>query len=73
MRDNQTSVRHSPAELNVGHHVRISKEKFKFAKIGEQIYTTEIFQIHKVVSRTPRRVYELVDLLGKHIEGQFYA
>jgi hypothetical protein len=40
---------------------------------GEQNYTTEIFQIHKVVPRTPRPVFELVDLLGKHIEGQFYA
>jgi hypothetical protein len=25
------------------------------------------------VPRSPRPVYELVDLLGKHIEGQFYA
>jgi hypothetical protein len=38
-----------------------------------KIYTTEMFQIHKVVPQTPRPVYELVDLLGKHIEGQFYA
>jgi hypothetical protein len=25
------------------------------------------------VSRIPRPVYELVDLLGKHIDGQFYG
>jgi hypothetical protein len=41
--------------------------------VGEQNYTTEIFQIRKFVPRSPRPVYELVDLLGKHIEGQFYA
>ena len=55
------------------HRVRIGKEKLKFAKVGEQNYTTEIFRIPKVVRRAPRPVYELQDLLGKHIDGQFYA
>jgi hypothetical protein len=73
MRAKQTSVSRAPAKFKVGQHVRIRKEKLKFAKGGEENYTTEIFQIHTVVSRSPRPVYELVDLLGKHIEGQFYA
>jgi len=51
--------------------VRISKEKMKFAKGGEQNYTTEIFKIRKVVYRTPRPVFELEDLRGEEIEGQF--
>jgi len=57
----------------VGQHVRISKEKVKFAKGGEQNYTTEIFKVHKVVHRTPRPVFEIEDLRGREIEGQFYT
>jgi len=39
-------------KFHVGQHVRISKEKMKFAKGGEQNYTTEIFRIIKVIRRT---------------------
>jgi hypothetical protein len=59
-------------KLRVGQHVRISKEKMKFAKGGEQNYTTEVFRIIKVICRTPRPVYELEDLNLKVIDGQFY-
>jgi len=45
----------------------------KFAKGGEQNYTTEIFRIIKVIRRTPRPVYKLEDLNGKVIDGQFYG
>ena len=45
----------------------------KFAKGGEQNYTTEIFKVRKVVHRTPRPVFELEDLRGREIEGQFYT
>jgi len=53
--------------------VRISKEKMKFAKGGEQNYTTEIFKVRKVVHRTPRPEFELEDLRGRKIESQFYS
>jgi len=53
--------------------VRISKEKMKFAKGGEQNYTAEIFKVRKVVHRTSRPVFELEDLRGREIEGQFYS
>jgi len=43
----------SMLKFRVGQHVRISKEKMKFAKGGEQNYTTEIFKVRKVVQRTP--------------------
>jgi len=43
----------SKLKFRVGQHVRISKEKVKFAKGGEQNYTTEIFKVRKVVHRTP--------------------
>jgi hypothetical protein len=59
-------------KLGVGQHVRISKEKMKFAKGGEQNYTTHVFRIIKVIRRTPRPVYELEDLNRKVIDGQFY-
>ena len=35
-------------------------------------FTTEIFKVRKVVHRTPRPVFELEDLQGREIEGQFY-
>ena len=56
---------------NVGQHVRITKEKIKFAKGSEQNYTDEIFRIVKIIRRTPRPVYDLEDLNGLLIEGQF--
>jgi len=45
----------------------------KFAKGGEQNYTTEIFKVRKVVHRIPRPMFELKDLRGREIEGQFYS
>ena len=50
------------AKYSVGQHVRISKEKAKFAKSAEQNFSTEIFRIVKVITRSPRPVYELEDL-----------
>jgi len=43
----------SKLKFRVGQHVRISKEKMKFAKSGEQNYTTEIFKVRKVVHKHP--------------------
>jgi hypothetical protein len=57
----------------VGQYVRMSKQKMKFAKGGEHNYTTEIFKICKIVHRTPRPVYELEDLRGQRIDGQYYT
>ena len=73
MRTRHRAIRSAKVRYSVGQHVRISKEKLKFAKGGEQNYTTEIFRISKIIRRIPRPVYELRDLLGKHIDGQFYA
>ena len=47
------------------------RKKTKFAKGSEQNYTDKIFRIVKVIRRTPRPVYELEDLNGTLIEGQF--
>ena len=68
-----SSIRRTSVRFREGQHVRISKEKLNFAKGGEQNSTTEIFRIHKVVRKITRPVYELQDLLGKHIDGQFYV
>ena len=43
----------SKLKFGVGQHVRISKEKMKFAKGGEQNYTTEIFKVRKFVEEPP--------------------
>ena len=69
MRPRHSFVPRASVRFRAGQHVRISKEKLKFAKGGEQNYTTKIFRIHKVVHKIPRPVYELQDLLGKHIDG----
>jgi len=45
----------------------------KFAKGGEQTFSTEIFRITNIVERRPRPFYELEDLNKTPIEGQFYA
>jgi len=65
-------IRVAKAEFRVGQHVRISREKMKFAKSSEQNFSTEIFRIPKVIERRPRPLYELEDLNGTHIEGHFY-
>jgi len=65
-------VRVKISRYSVGQHVRIIKEKAKFAKSAEQNFSTEVFQIIKVIHRTPRPVYELEDLNRKVIDGQFY-
>ena len=45
----RSHVRLGRVKFNVGQHVRISKEKMKFAKGSEQNYTDEIFRIVKVI------------------------
>jgi len=60
------------ASFGVGRHVRISNEKMRFAKAAEQNLSTEIFSVAKVIDRRPRAVYELEDLNGTPIDGEFY-
>jgi hypothetical protein len=59
-------------KFNVNDHVRISKQKVLFAKGYEQTFSTEIFRVAKVIQRKPQPVYQLKDLQGRPIEGQFY-
>jgi hypothetical protein len=66
-------VRSVKAKFQIGQHVRISKEKLKFAKGTEQNYSKEIFRIIKVIHRIPHPVYELEDLNKTLINGQFYV
>jgi hypothetical protein len=73
MRVGQNAVKVSVAKFRVGQPVRISKGKLKFAKDGEQNYTNEISKIIKFAHKTQRPVYELDDLVGQQIVGQFYA
>jgi len=44
----------------------------RFAKAAEQKFSTEIFNVAKVIHRRARAVYELDDLNGTPIDGQFY-
>jgi len=62
-------VRVAKAKFRLGQHVRISKQKMKFAKSTDQTFSTEIFQIAKVIERRPRPLYELKDLNRTPIEG----
>ena len=56
------------AKYSVGQHVRISKEKAKFANSAEQNFRSEIFRIVKVIPTIPRPE----DLNNKLIDGLFY-
>jgi len=69
MNSRRCRIRVAKIKFSVGQHVRISKEKMKFAKGGEQTFSTEIFRITKVIEREPRPVYELGDLNKTPIEG----
>jgi len=60
-------------DFSIGQHVRIIKEKMKFAKGGEENFSTEILRITNVIERRSRPVYELEDLNKTPIEGQFYG
>jgi len=70
---NRRRILVAKVKFTVGQHVRISKEKMKFAKGGKQKFSTEIFRITKVIERRPRPVYKLEDLNMTPIEGQYYA
>jgi len=72
MQARRRGVRVAKAKFRVGQHVLISKQKMKFAKSAEQNFSTEIFRIAKVIEWRPRPLYELEDLNGTLIEGQFY-
>jgi hypothetical protein len=71
-RDNIKRVRVVKPKYRVNQHVRISKEKMRFAKASESNFSTEIFRISKVISGRPRPLYELHDLNDTPIDGQFY-
>jgi len=55
-------IRVANVKFSVGQHVRISKERMKFAKRGEQNFSTEVFHITKVIEGWQRPIYELEDL-----------
>ena len=72
MEARRRGVRFAKAKFCVEQHVRISKDKIKFAKSAEQNFSTDIFRIATVIERHPPPLYELEDLNGTPIEGQFY-
>jgi len=66
------SRRENSSDVSGGQHVRISKEKMRFANAAEQNFSTEIFKVAKVICRRPLAVYELEDLNGTPNDGQFH-
>jgi len=69
MNEKRLRIRAVRAKFRAGQHVRISKEKMKFAKGGEQNFSTEIFRIANEMERRPRPVFELEDLNRTPIDG----
>ena len=61
------------ATFRVGQHVRISREKMRFAKAAEQNFSTDIFKVAKVIDRRPRAFYELEDLMAHQLTASFIA
>jgi len=68
----RAKIPQSRVKFKVGDLVRITKEKVKFAKGYERTVSTEIFSVVKVIHRVPKPVYDLSDLHGRPIGGQFY-
>jgi len=68
----QRSVRVAKATCRLEQLVRISKEKMRFAKAGEQNFSTAIFKVAEVLNRRPRAVNELADLNATPMDDQFY-
>ena len=68
----KAKIPHGNVKFKINDHVRITKEKVKFAKGYHQNFSTEIFRVVKIINRTPQPVYELADLNNRPIEGQFY-
>jgi len=68
----QGRVRVAKATFRVEQHVRISNEKMRFAKPGEHNFRNEIFRVANVIERRQRVFYELEELNGTPIDGQFY-
>ena len=71
MNANRLRIPSVKIKFHVGQHVRISKEKMKFAKALEQNFSTEIFRISKIIYRKPRPVYEQEDLNKTPIDRLF--
>jgi len=57
--------------FHVEQNVRISKVKRNFAKAAEHNFSTIIFRIGKVIDRRTRAFYELENINGTPIDGQF--
>jgi phosphopantetheine adenylyltransferase len=68
----RTAIPQSQVTYSVRDLIRITKEKVKFTKGYEQTFSKEIFQVVKVIHRMPQPVFELTDLQGRPIKGQFY-
>jgi len=66
-------IKKAPSINPVGQTVRIRTENMKFVKGFEQKWALEVFTISKVLRRSPRTVYEIVNLRCQPIDGQFYA
>jgi hypothetical protein len=58
-------------DVVVGDLVRISRIQERFEKLTFR-WTDELFRVHQVIKRTPRRIYKLVDLTDEAITGSFY-
>jgi len=72
MNEMRLLIRAVLAKFPAAQYVRISKENMKFAKSGEQNFSTKIFLIAKEIERRPRTFCELKDLNRTPIDAQFY-
>jgi hypothetical protein len=67
----RSKIPHGHVKYKVGDHVRITRQKVKFAKGYEQNYSTEIFRVVKVIHRDPQTFYYRSCLIDRLIDGNF--
>lgn len=69
---NEMNDSRSPPKFLINDHVRIVKNKKTFEKGYETNFTDEIFKVVKVIPHEDRHTYEIKDLAGEEIDGEFY-
>jgi len=68
-RKRRRCIRLAKVKFTVGQHVRFSKEEIKFAKGGEQNFSTEIYRISNVIERRPLP-YSCSNLKTNHLNDR---
>jgi len=72
VKEQTKSLRKKLPKYSVGDHVRILRYTDKFTRGYNRTFTTEVFQVTKVLAHLPITMYEISDMRDEVVEGHFY-